>query len=559
MIIKKFLKICDLYGTHFHWYIGYKPKLYTVYGGLLSIFSIILWVTIFILLGFKDFKRTYPLISASTFPPAGYRNIKFGKEKLYLPWRIIDYDERFINHEGLIYPKIYFFSRKLNKTNGEIDTNYTLLNYKLCNETSMKFLGKEFLLDINLEDLYCIDMEDLDMGGNWNIDFLNYIRFDLYLCENGTNYNETNDKCTSFNDIEKFFGKDNALFFELFYPVVQFQPTEEEMPLLILYQAYYYLFTKYSNKLDRIYLREFILEDEKGWIFNTAKKISYWGTYSLEGDNFVRDNNIDYVRRGSTSRLYSLKIYLNLGITYYTRKYKKLWEILSDIFPIVKIVMVIFAFIIESINEIHSSKKLHELIIGVTKTPEKKIKYNYNFNIFKEKRIKNFTNIISYTHDLKQNFKNDNLISKDRSKIKYQNGKNYNMSSPKNGNDSNLGLKLKSNNIISEISENFDKTLNNKINKIERIEYPVRYYLFEYILMKLRCRTNNISLLPEKYKKSFYFFTHLIDISSYIKLFKHFENVQKIVLNQFNKEVTSYKRNDSIISIRKNKRKISAI
>ena len=72
-----------------------------------------------------------------------------------------------------------------------------------------------FLLDINLEELFCIDMEDLNMGGNWNTDFLNYIRFDLYLCENGSDYNETNNKCSSFDEFEKLFGKDNSLFFEL--------------------------------------------------------------------------------------------------------------------------------------------------------------------------------------------------------------------------------------------------------------------------------------------------------------------------------------------------------
>ena len=557
MIIKRFFKICDLYGTHFHWYIGYKPKLYTIYGGIFSILSVFLWITIFILFGFKNFKRTHPLISSSTFPPKGYRNIKFGKEKLYLPWRIIDYDERFINHKGIIYPKIYYFTRTLNKSNGVIDTNYTLLNYKLCNETNMKNLGKEFLLDINLSELYCIDMEDLNMGGNWNINFLNYIRFDLYLCENGSDYNETSDKCTSFNDIEKKFGKDNSLFFELLYPMVQFQPTEEGTPLLILYQAYYYLFTKNSNKLDRIYLREYILEDEKGWIFNTAKKISYWGTYSLDGDNFVRSDDMDYVHKGSTSRLYSLKIYLNLGITYYTRKYKKLWEILSEVFPIAKAITAIFSFFAETINEILSSKKLHELIMDINQNPDKKNKYNYNFNILKEKKIKNFTNIFCYTQDQKYKPKRENTLNKEVSRFKFQSGKsNNNNSSPKN--DSHLGLKLKKNSILREFSENFDGN-SSKINKIERIKYKKRYYLFEFILMKLRSKKDHFRLIPERFRKSFCIFTHLLDISSYIKLYKKFENVQKIVVNLANKNQPNYQRNDSIISIRKNKRKISAI
>ena len=559
MIIKRFFKICDLYGTHFHWYIGYKPKLYTIYGGIFSILSIFFWIAIFLLFEFNNLKRTHPVISSSTFPPKGYRNIKFGQEKLYLPWRIIDYDERFINHKGIIYPKIYYFTRTLNKSNGEIDTNYTLLNYKLCNETNMKNLGKEFLLDINLSELYCIDMEDLNMGGNWNTDFLNYIRFDLYLCENGSDYNETSGKCTSFNDLEKKFGNDNSLFFELLYPMVQFQPTEEGTPLIILYQAYYYLFTKYTNKLDRIYLREYILEDDKGWIFNTAKKKHYWGTYSLDGDNFVRSDDKDYVHKGSTSRLYSIKIYLNLGITYYTRKYKKLWEILSEVFPIVKAITAIFSFLAELMNEIHSSKKLHDLIMDINQAPDKKNKYNYNFNILKGKKIKNFTNIFCYTQEQKYKPKRENTINKEISRFRFQSGKNNNNnnnSSPKN--DSHLGLKIKKNSILREFSENFDGN-SSKINKIERIRYKKRYYLFEFILMKLGSKKDHFGLVPEGFRKSFCIFSHLIDISSYIKLYKKFENVQKIVINLANKNQPTYQRNDSIISIKKNKRKISAI
>ena len=77
-----------------------------------------------------------------------------------------------------------------------------LLNYKLCNETSMKDLGKEFLLDIAIEDLYCIDMEDLKIGGSWNAEFINYVRFDIHLCKDGIDYNETNINCTSFKEFE---------------------------------------------------------------------------------------------------------------------------------------------------------------------------------------------------------------------------------------------------------------------------------------------------------------------------------------------------------------------
>ena len=556
MFIKRILKICDLYGTRFHWYIGYKPKHYTYHGGIFSILTLIIWILLLAVLCMDDFKRAHPITSESTIPPRGYKNIKFGEKKLYIPWRIVDYDQKPLNIKGILYPKIFYYFSKYNDTTGKMDTNYTLINYKLCNETSMKYLGKEFLLDINLGELYCIDMEDLNMGGEWNTDFLNYIRLDLYLCENGIDYNETSDKCTSFDEIEKIIGKDNSLFFELLYPIVQFQPIEEEMPLLILYQAYYYCFTKYSNKLDRIYLREYILEDEQGWIFNNEKRKSYWGTYSLAGDNFVRDNNSDYVRRGSTSRLYSLKIYLNLGITYYTRKYKKIWEIISEIFPIIKIVIIFFAFVTESINEIHSTKKLHELLIGINQVLDNNNnKTSYNFNIIKEQKGKNLANIINNNN--KNESKSQKIFNRQMSKINKNEDNNNGI---QNGNDSNLVLKLKNNNNpMNEFSEYFDKN-SSKVYKAERISYPMRYYFCEFISMKLRSKKNHFSSLPEGFRKSFSFFTRIIDISLYLKLFKNFENIKNIIMNQINKEQqTNFKRNDSILSIRKKKRKISAI
>ena len=75
MNIKRFLKICDFYGTKFHWYIGYKPKFYSFYGGLFSILSLVSWIIVFIIFGLENFKRSHPIINTSTIPPNGYKNI----------------------------------------------------------------------------------------------------------------------------------------------------------------------------------------------------------------------------------------------------------------------------------------------------------------------------------------------------------------------------------------------------------------------------------------------------------------------------------------------------
>ena len=528
MLIKSLLKICDLYGTRFHWYIGYKPKHYTYYGGIFSISSLIIYILLLVILGMDDFERAHPIISEAAIPPKGYKNIKFGEKKLYIPWRVVDYDEKPLDIKGILYPKIFYFTSKYNSKTGKMDTNYTLINYKLCNETSMKYLGKEFLIDINLGELYCIDMEDLEMGGSFNAEFINYIRLDIYLCQNGIKYNETNDKCTSMDKFQELHGKDNAWFFEVFYPKVQFQPNEVGIPILILYQSYYYIFGRYSNKLDRLYLQEHVFEDDKGWIFNYPKNYSYWGTYSIGGENYFRGEN-DILKYGSNSRLYSLKIYLNIGISFYTRKYKKLYEIFSEIFLVIKAITAIFTYLSEEMNDIYSAKKINELIIDTDNKHK-------NFNKMLKQKIDFFNGAKTPTFINFKNNRNSFNISEIQLEKRIFYKKNKKDSKPNGIDDSaNLDLKNILNNTInchSHRNQNIKRKSMTSSNISEKLKYPMIYYLKINILMKLNLKQKFNKYLPANFMKSFTIYRHLIDISSYINLYKQFEILKKLVLNQ---------------------------
>ena len=332
--MKNCLRVCDFFGQRFHLYIGYKPKYYTYFGGLITLIAFVSYILIFIFLGYDDLRRKNPISNTSTSPPSGYRNIKFGEEKIYLPWRIIDYDENPINITGKIYPRIFYFTVHPDNVTGELVTEYNLVDYKLCNETSMKNLGKEYIIDIPLETLYCIDMENLKVGGSWNSDFLNFIRFDLYMCKDGIDYNESSFECTTYENLENIYGGGESIFFELLYPIVQFQPTNLEIPILIVYKTHYYIINKYTNKLDRLYLQEYFFQDEKSWLINHPKNISYWGVNSMDGESYIKSNR-DVLRFASSSKCYTLNIYFELGNVFFTRKYKKIYEILGDVFPVI--------------------------------------------------------------------------------------------------------------------------------------------------------------------------------------------------------------------------------
>ena len=557
--MKRFLKICDLYGTQFHWFYEYKPKYYSYYGGIFSILTVISWFFIFVTFIFHDINKNLSISNTSTLPPKDYKSIKFGKQKLYLPWRITDYNERFINHKGILYPKIYYFSNKLNNKSGLMETYYNIINYSLCNETSMKHLGNDVLLDISIDNLYCIDMEDLDLGGTWNSEFINYIRFDLYLCRDGIDYNESNYNCTSHDYLIDKIGKNNNWYFELLYPVIQFQPTVKKIPILVFYKTYYYGLNLNSNKLDRIYIQEHIMEDQQGWIFDEATNKSYWGISSIQGDNYSIQKR-DPVRYGSTSRLYSLKFYLDYSTIYYTRKSKKLFETLGEAFPIVNVIYTIFSFISGIFNELIVNKKLNEFVI-----------YNSSGNLFQRKKAKigirkNKSNKSISVTKLTNNI---NINKKSIQEILVN--KNSNLKKIEDSSKADFLLN-NSNNNITDINNNIKLNLNtNKRNKIpkrvcntiininrtyseifdtfnrEDHKFPLKHYFFGFCLNKINSKNkNNYLCISKKFNKSFKFYTRIIDITSYISLYKQFELIKNELLNLINsKQIESNRSQDN--------------
>ena len=112
MKARQILKYLDLFGKKCSFYIEKTPKLYSVTGGILSIVSILICIVIFFFTSFNDFQRIYPTITFSSIQPNNSHKIKFGKEKIWIPWKIRDYSNNFVNHTNIFYPFIYNYYRE---------------------------------------------------------------------------------------------------------------------------------------------------------------------------------------------------------------------------------------------------------------------------------------------------------------------------------------------------------------------------------------------------------------------------------------------------------------
>ena len=362
MTLSTIIKYSDLFGNRITFYNEKMPKLYTVTGGIFSIVSILLCIIIFMVFSIDDLKRKVPITTVSSIPSEGYKNIKFGKEKIWIPWRIVDYNNKFVNHTGLLFPIIYYYSGTKDPITNEFNLTSKILDYKLCSETSMEFERNIHQISIPLNEIFCIDMDDLDMGGSWLSEYINYVEFDLYYCEDGVSYDENNPKCATYKKIADFVGENNSLDFALYYPNVQFQPTNKTNPIIVAYRQYFYHLSKYSNKIERFFLQENVFTDDSGLLLTRESNNSYWDLNTIQGDSYFTGDENDLMNEGSNSRGYSFNIYLEPGIIHYKRYYKKLHTILSDFFPLAYIIFLLMKKIIKLFKKAEINKKMVELL-----------------------------------------------------------------------------------------------------------------------------------------------------------------------------------------------------
>ena len=374
-IIFGILKYLDCFGTTFNFYIEKQRKFNTPLGGLLSILSITFAALIFTLINLDNFLHNLPN-SSTIIERNNPRLIKFKEEKIWIPWRIRDFGGKTVSPKNLFYPIIYYYKGIWDDELNEMNISYELINYKLCNETSMVNNSNSFMIDIELDQLYCIDMEELDIGGSWNYEFFNWISFNIYACKNGIDYEKNNTDCTAYEKYIEYADENNYFDFEIYYPIIRYQPINKRNPFYIKYINNFYHFSRYSNKIDRIYLQQHILNDDRGWFLKKVKNYSSWGCSSFNGDSYANGNERDLMKEGSTSRFYSFNIFLESDIIHYKRSYKKIYLIIAEGLPVVNIIIIIFGIFAKIFKISSGNKKLTELLFENLKEKKTFMKVN---------------------------------------------------------------------------------------------------------------------------------------------------------------------------------------
>jgi hypothetical protein len=503
------------------------------------------------------------------------------KEKLWIPFRMVNYENKFIDHRGILYIAPYLIIGTFNSEIG-MDLKYHLLKYKLCNETSMINMPYNYKIDIPLNELFCFERDDILFGGNWNHEYLYYIEINLYLCEEGIPYNKSDPRCSKLDDYLSELN--SSLLIDFYFPMVQFQPKNLETPFQIIYKNYYYRLTSFSYKVQKLYLREHIISDDKHFIKSDYKNTSCWGMSLLYSDDYFLPSELDAISDNSNnSRIFALNIYMDDGMLIYTRTFRKLFLMISNVFPWLRI---LFYFMKKNTQHIKMSitkRKLMELIF------EDKIALKYKKLLNVKDSISNYNkknknNIISnksenelmkdkntnnnfrpLNEDLNYNKNSTKFLNEQNNNILPNNNYNYednyknstkclkehhkfnNYISNKNLSLNRLNFTLYSKNPNKKSNEknhfsfinlknikvfSFDETLkkNNIKNAVHfkkkpRI-FPYYYFLLDIIFDNL-INPKKFCCISKNYFLLFNFMCKVYDISTHILFFKQFNLVNK--------------------------------
>ena len=554
-----YIKYMDFFSIKFHFYTNNQPNFQNIFGGMMTFIYISICIGIFILISYDDINRLNPSTTVSEIPDSDSKLVNIKNEKIWIPFRIITEKNKYIDHRGILYILPYYVEGKYKQGMG-IDLKYHLLNYRLCNETTMSNKPENYKIDVSLNELFCIEQDDILFGGNWNEDFINYIEINLYLCKDGINFNASDPRCSKIEDFLN--NKNTSLSFDFYYPIVQFQPKNLKTPMSVIYKHYFYRLSSNSFKIGKLYLHEHILSDDKNMIRYHYSNSSYWGINTFyDDDYFLSTENLQEGRR-NTSRIYSLNIYMDDGYIFYTRSYKKIILIISDVFPILRFIYYFIkkftqhakrtlikrnlsGLIFEN-NEPKSKKIIQNTVENLNqqinklriesnksnKGKDKTINLSMNNNPFSKKNLNNIINLKKNNDNINeiQNQGKENNNENNKSNINLNNESAFKVLNTKEiqVKDNKKGMSFFG---LFKVKKDPQKVNNNKKPKKQRYIFPYYFFFLDIIFDKL-IKPEKFFGLPKSYFTVYNFMCQIYDISTHIILFKQFNSLNNLVLEK---------------------------
>lgn len=438
MINKKFTKNLidyykkiDIFGTEINFNVlGYRET-NSLFGSLLTTICVFIFLITFTLFGQNFYNKTNPKIIIENKKNNQYQLYNLNSKNFTFLFRIEDKDGGGLTHEYFKKDKyndtkntFYYLDIELlhrlytyNISTGSYDINNKVLKPQMCNENIITddYLRKT----LNISSWLCFpfnDIESFTFGGSWSGEYVHHFNFAVH----NRKINNTNN--ADMNEVNLFM-RNNLRYFNYYAPYFNFKPNSVDNPFNIEYKVNYYYMNAGLLRIDRVYYKHHILQDDQGWIFEDIlhdKKMTIdYITKDYDIVLYQDDPHLKY-------NIYSLKLYYDNDYFNYIRSYMKIQELAALVGGFMKFIYFVCYILIKHYNKFNIYYKLINVIYdsesfqtkkydNITKLNTKLNNYFSN-NVVKKfvnNKTNNITNINKKKADSADNNDNNDKISKE--------------------------------------------------------------------------------------------------------------------------------------------------
>jgi len=315
-----YLELLDVFGLKFNFKVDGSENLKTRFGSFLTIFYSLFTIALFLSFGVDLYQRKNPRVihNSKIFPK---EEINLSNQNFTLAFRVQDNAVKLVVNDSLFSMEAIYFQYKKNENEVWEPNKVKYLNYRLCQEENSTKEKEEFY-NFSLSSWFCLDFENINLGGNWDGDFVNGIIINTKQCQ----YSK-NNSCLRDEDLKKSYKNEKLLgsnfYFSFMYMEALPQMNNYENPIKLHLINKYDALSLKATKINEVFFKKVNIKDDKGWFFSNLDEQNFISSDNLRSDFSFKDEfNQDL--------LYSCFFYFGKKVDEYTRSYMKIQEVIAN-------------------------------------------------------------------------------------------------------------------------------------------------------------------------------------------------------------------------------------
>lgn len=268
----KYFKHFDLFGNNVSLLYQGNKNIRTSLGGFF--FLVIALLLVLLILGFGQdfFNRTNPSVIREAKIPNEYPVYSVTNKNFSIAVRLEDDEANLIKDFTSVYLEALLIQYK--KVNGVWEAVfYGELDLHQCTEEM--FFSKQIYKENYLQDFLCPIFNNTLLGGSWSSDYVGFLYFNIWYCEEG-NVNNKGEKCATKEVTDEIIDGGRAWYSNFIQSAIV-TPSNYTDGLAYTTNNEFFLISNKMRKVMYYYFSMTTMNTDYGWILQTEEISSYIG------------------------------------------------------------------------------------------------------------------------------------------------------------------------------------------------------------------------------------------------------------------------------------------